>query len=256
MIKLGPAGIGSSKNIEETLEFYKKNNFQLAEVAFVSNIYLKKEEAKKIKEINKKFKIELSIHAPYYINLNSLEKSKIEASKKRILKCCERAHDLGAKKVVFHAGYYSKMDPEEAFQNIKKQILELKKKNKWKVKLLVEVMGKVNVFGSLDEVLRLSEETKCGICVDFAHLKAINNGKLNIKETLSKIKKYKNIHAHYSGINYGSKGEKNHIPINVKEWEILAKALKKSKLNFTVICESPDTIKDTIKMRKILDLQN
>jgi len=252
MIKIGPAGVGGINNIEKVLEFYKKNNLQVAEVEFVHSIYLKKEAAKKIKEINKKFKIDLSIHAPYYINLNSVEKAKVEASKKRILKCCEIGHHLGAKKVVFHPGYYGKMDPETTFQNIKKQIIEIIKQNKWKVKILAETTGKINVFGDLEETLRLAKETGCGICIDFAHLKARNNGRLEIKKIISKIKKFKNIHAHYSGINYGPKGEKNHILVNIKEWEKLAKELKKSKINFTIICESPDPIKDSIKMQKII----
>ena len=55
------------------------------------------------------------------------EKSKIEASKKRILKCCERAHYMGAGPVVFHPGYYGGMDKEETYQNIKKVIIDLQK---------------------------------------------------------------------------------------------------------------------------------
>jgi deoxyribonuclease-4 len=80
-------------------------------------------------------------------------------------------------------------------------------------------------------------------------LKARNQGILNLKEIIEKLKSFKHIHCHYSGINYGPKGERNHIPIDIKETKELLKELK--KLNCTVICEAPDTYNDAIKMQKI-----
>ena len=250
MIKIGPAGIGGKNEAISNLTFLKENNLKAAEVAFTHSIYLKKEDAKKIGEAAKKLKIDLSIHAPYYINLNSKEKDKIEKSKQRILKSCEIGHYLNAKYVVFHAGYYGKDSPEETYKKIKEQLLDLKDKNTWKPKLAPETTGKVNVFGNLQETLDLVKETKTHFCIDFAHLKARNNGKLDLKGIIKKIKKFKHIHAHYSGINYGEKGEKNHVPIEKKETTELLKELK--NLNCTIICEAPDTFGDAIKMQKIL----
>jgi deoxyribonuclease IV len=255
MIKIGPAGIGGAKEAQRYLEKFNNNNLTAAEVSFTYSNYLKKDDAIKIGELAKKLNIDLSIHGSYYINLNSEDKSKIEKSKQKILEACKIAEYLGAKYVVFHPGYYGKSSKEDTYEKIKEEMLDLQKtikENKWKVKLAPETTGKINVFGDLDETLQLVKDTKCHFCIDFAHLKARAQGETNFKEHISKIKKFKHVHCHYSGINYGPKGERNHIPIEIKETKELIKELKKQKINCTLICESPHTIKDAIEMKDIL----
>ena len=251
MIKIGPAGIGGIKEIETNFEFLNKNNIKAAEIAFTYGIYIKKEQATKIKQLAQKFNISLSIHAPYYINLNS--KDKLEASKKRILDSCEIGNSLGVKNIVFHAGFYGKETKEETYKFIKEQIIELQKiikENNWDVLLTPETTGKINVFGSLDEILRLVQETNCSFCIDFAHLKAREQENYNIKEIVNKIKHFKHLHCHFSGINYTEKGERNHIPIDIQEFKEILDELKKNNLDCTIICEAPDTYNDAIKMQK------
>lgn len=253
MIKIGPAGIGGINEIKRNLEFLNKNKIRAAEIAFTYGIYIKKEHTEMIKEFAKELNILLSIHAPYYINLNSNEKA--EQSKKRILDCCEIGNLLGAKHIVFHPGFYGKDSKEETYQKIKKEIIELQKiieKNNWDVKLAPETTGKINVFGSLDEILRLVKETNCSFCIDFAHLKAREQKNYNLKEIIEKIKHFKHIHCHFSGINYTEKGERNHIPINIEEFKEILNELKNKNIDATIICEAPDTYGDAIKMQKEL----
>ena len=175
-IIFGPAGLGSVKEAISNLEEYYKLGLKACEIAFTYGVYIKKkEDAEKIKDAARKFDIKLSIHAPYWINLNSQEKEKIKASKKRILDSCKAGELLGAGVVVFHPGFYSKNSKEETFQNIKKRILESQKEiksNNWKIKLAPETTGKINVFGSVEEIKKLVEETKCSFCIDFAHILA------------------------------------------------------------------------------------
>ena len=249
---IGPAGIGGAKEAEANLKFLKKNNLNAVEISFTHSTYLKKEDAIRIGKIAKELKIKLSIHGSYYINLNSVEKSKVEKSKERILKACQIGEYLQATHLVFHPVYYGKNTKEETYENIKKEMIDLQKKingNKWKIKLAPETTGKINVFGDLDETLKLVKDTKCSFCIDFAHLKARAQGETNFKEHISKIKHFKHIHCHYSGINYGPKGERNHIPIDIKETTELLKWMK--NLPCTIICEAPDTYDDAIKMQKI-----
>lgn len=254
MIKIGPAAIGGVNEAEENLKFLEKNKIQAAEVAFTRGIYLKKPDALKIGKIAKKLNIDLSVHAPYYINLNSKEKEKITASKQRIIQSCQIGHYLGAKNIVFHPGFYGKDSIEDTYEKIKEEIQDLedtRKEHNLKPKLAPETTGKVNVFGDFEQTLQLVKDTKCSFCIDFAHLKARYQGKFSNQDAIKKLKKFKHIHCHYSGINYGEKGEKNHIPIDKKETTELLKALK--NLNCTIICEAPDTYGDTIKMNKILE---
>ena len=105
-IKFGPAGLGSAKRAEEVLEEYHKEEFGACEIAFTYSVYIKEGDAERIGQKAKELGIELSIHAPYFVNLNSSEANKIEATKKRILDCCRVGEKLGAKVVVFHPGYY------------------------------------------------------------------------------------------------------------------------------------------------------
>lgn len=252
MIRIGPAGIGAGV---DTIPKLKELGISIAEVAFVHSIYMDNEKAKLIGEIAKKNKFQLSIHAPYYINLNSDEKAKVEASKRRILQSCERGHYLGAKYIVFHPGYTGKNTREETYNHIKEQMLELQKtikQNKWKVQLAPETTGKISVFGDLDETLRLAKETKTKFCIDFSHLKARALGKINYEEVIKKIKPYQPIHSHFSGIEWTDKGEKRHIMTSEKEAKELLQLLKKHKIDITIINESPGPLDDVLMMNRIL----
>jgi len=252
MIKIGPAGIGGKNEAESNLEHYKDNKFQAAEISFTYSVYLKKEDAKIIGKIAKELEIDLSIHASYFINLNSPEEKKVAMSKKRILDACEIGHHLNAKYIVFQPGYVGKSTREETYKKIKEEMLNLQKyikEKKWNVQLAPETTGKVSVFGSLDETLKLAKETGTAFCIDFAHLKARNNGKIDFKEVIEKLKGHKHIHCHYSGIEYSEKGEKRHLPIEIEEFKTIISELKKQNINCTIICESPNTIDDTIKMQ-------
>lgn len=247
-IKFGPAGLGPIKDAVSNLKEFHRLGLKSCEIAFTHGVYIKKKgDAITIGKVAKKLEISLSIHAPYYINLNSKDTEKIEASKKRILDCCEIAYYLGARRVIFHPGFYSNMKSEEASINIKKSIIEMMKtikKNKWDIELCPEIMGKVNVFGSIDEIADLVKDTGCEFCIDFAHVLA-RYGKYKFEE-IKKAFPQKKWHAHFSGIEYNEKGEKNHKKTDVKEWENLLNFLKKLDKDIVIICESPDPVRDSV----------
>ena len=252
-IRFGPTGIGPVKDAVSNLEMYHELGFRAAEVLFTYGVYIKKEEdAIAIGKAAKKLGIQLSIHAQYWVNLNSKENGKIEASKKRILKCCEVGHWLGAKRVVFHSGFYSGMESGEAAVKIRhgiKEMQEVVKKNKWDIELCPEVMGKVKVFGSIDEVGGLVEETGCGVCIDIAHILA-RYGSYSFSE-IEKVFKMKKWHVHFSGIEYGDKGEKKHLVTPPSEWKKVLKFLKELDKDVVIICESPDAVGDSVVAKKV-----
>ncbi len=252
-IKFGPAGLGSVKTAIETLQEYHKLGLRACEISFTHGIYIKnKGEAIKISEQAEKLGITLSIHAPYYINLNSNEKDKIKKSKERILDCCKVGTWLNAKKIVFHPGYYGKDNKEKTYNQIKNEISDMQKeikKNKYTPKLAPETTGKINVFGSIDEISNLVHDTGCSFCIDFAHILA-RYKEYCFKEIKEKFKKYKKWHLHFSGIEYGEKGEKKHKFTEKKEWEKLLYNLPKDK-EIIIINESPTPVKDSLDGLKI-----
>jgi deoxyribonuclease IV len=254
MIKVGSAGSSGLGNIEG-LKHAKSLGIHAMEVEFTYGVRISNNQAKDVGKLAKELNIDLSVHAPYYINLNSSEKVKIIASKKRILDSCERGHYLGAKYIVFHPGFYQKRDSEEVYQNIKKEILDLLKTIKqkgWGVKLAPETTGKPSQFGDLDELLRLRKETGCSICVDFAHLKARNAGEIDYDNVFKKLKGLKHVHAHFSGIEWTDKGERKHKLTEPKHIKELISFIKKYKIDVTIINESPDTFGDCVKTLKLL----
>lgn len=252
-IRFGPAGLGGIKEAISNLEEYHKFGLKACEIAFTYGIYIeRKEDALEIGKAAKKLGIKLSIHAPYWINLNSKDKEKIEKSKQRILKCCEIGAYLGAYRIVFHPGYYGEMDKNETYENIKREILEMQKeikKKKYTPKLAPETTGKINVFGSVDEILKLVKETGCDFCIDFAHLLA-RYKEYKFKEVLKKFEKHKELHIHFSGIEYSKMGEKRHKQTPEKELKELISNLPREK-EITIINESPFPVQDSVLGLKI-----
>ncbi len=253
MIRIGPAGsdgLGNLKGVQKVAE----TGLDCMEVEFTYGVRMDLKTAKAVGALAKENGIVLSVHAPYYINLASEEKEKFAASKKRILDSCERAHALGARNVVFHAGFYQKRTAGQTYIRIRKAIGQLQKsiaRKGWQVELCPEITGKPSQFGSLTELLRLKKEIGCGITVDFSHLFARQQGQIDYAEVLRKLPK--KFHAHFSGIEYGDKGERKHIRTTEKFFEPLARALIEREADVTIISESPKPYEDAIMMKKMVD---
>jgi deoxyribonuclease-4 len=252
MIKVGPAGssgLGDLKGVHKVVDM----KLDCMEVEFTYGVRMDLETARAVGALAKEKGIILSVHAPYYINLASDEKAKIAESKKRILDSCERAALMGACNVVFHAGFYQQKTAAETYRLIKKAILGMQKfisRQGWKVKLCPEITGKPSQFGSLEELLQLSRETGCGITVDFSHLYARQQGAIDYARLLKKLPQ--TFHAHFSGIEYGEKGEKKHVITKRKFFVPLAEALVRSNADVTIINESPQPHKDAVMMKKLV----
>lgn len=245
-IRFGPAGLGPVKTASEVLKKYHGLGLRACEIAFTYGVYIKPADAEVIGKKAKELDIELSIHAPYFVNLNSDEKEKREASRKRILDCCEIGEILGAKVVVFHPGFYGE-DREKAGKTIAegvKDIMGTIKEKGWKIKIAPETMGKINVFGSVEEVRKLVDETGCSFCIDFAHVLA--RYKEVDYEKIIKMFPEKEWHVHFSGIEYGEKGEKNHISTTKEKWEELLSHLPRDK-EIRIVNESPTLVEDSVE---------
>lgn len=258
-ILFGPAG-SPAKSTLEGLAAVSELGLQAMEVAFTHGIKMGNDLAMKIGEENKKFNIALSIHAPYYINLNSSKKEIVKDSVARILQSCERGHHMGASKVIFHAAYYGTSSKADTYEAVKTEVLELVrtvKSSNWRAEILPETMGRLSQFGDLDELIQLCKDTKCGICVDPAHIYARNQGKIDFFEMFDKLHELrkKDMHFHFSGINYGPSGERNHLILDhCPDFGAFAEELLQRKYDSaTIISESPITWKDSVNMKNIID---
>lgn len=231
------------------------------ELEFVHGVQIGEKTASKVKETAESRGIRLSVHAPYYINLNSQDPEKIEASKVRILQAARAAHWCGAKDVVFHPAFYHKQDPEEVFQKVKAslvEILEQIKEEGLQVTLRPETTGKSSQFGTLQETIRLSAELEGVLpCVDFAHLHA-REGAMNTPEEFAWIldqiqaglgrRGLDHMHIHLAGIAYTKSGERHHLMMQESDYNLegLLEALLHYDVGGEIICESPNIEEDAL----------
>ncbi len=262
-IFLGPAGVPSSSTKSDTvsgIETVSELKLGAMEVEFVRGVRMSNELAADAGKTAKRLGIKLSVHAPYYVNLCNPEV--IDASKKRIIDSCERGHHMGAGVVVFHPGYYGKLEKEKAYELVRDACADMKgvlKKKGWGVKLGLEATGKVSQFGTMEEILSVCAEVKgCVPVIDWAHLFAKYQGKVDFKEILSKVISagYDRLHTHFSNIEFSEKGEIRHLDIKNGQPDFVkvAKVILGSDLEeITIISESPAQVKDSLVMREDLE---
>ncbi|HDI47207.1 MAG TPA: hypothetical protein ENF82_05315 [Candidatus Methanomethylia archaeon] len=112
--------------------------------------------------------------------------------------------------------------------------------------------------------MRLSEEIEGVLpCVDFAHLHARSVGGYNTYEEIASIFELlekrlgkeclRNMHMHFSGIEYGEKGEIKHLNLEESDFNYrdLVKALKDFKVEGVIISESPNIEGDALLLKKL-----
>ncbi len=265
----GTAGIPHSSAIKTTqggIIRIHELNLGCMEVEFVHGVRMTQQNALDVGEVARKRNIRLTAHGPYYINLNSKEEEKITASKQRIMQTARAAYAFGGESITFHAAFYMQMPPEQVYDTVKRHLLEVMEqleKEKIDIAIKPEVMGKPSQFGTLNEILRLSSEIEgVGPCIDFAHLHA-RTGKFNSYNEFSQVldqvgeklgrEGLNSLHIHVSGINYGDKGEKNHLNLEDSDfrYQEFLQALKDHDARGIVICESPNLEEDALLLQRV-----
>ncbi len=229
--------------------------------------------AREIGSEAEKHEIALSIHAPYYINLCSENEETIDKSLKHLVASYKLAFEMGAEKIVFHPGSLGKLSRQAALEKVMiiLQVLleKLKIDKSPEVFFCPETMGKKSQLGSLEEVLKLCSLHPAILpAVDFAHIHAVSQGKLNDRKAFADIinclednlpeDKLEKLHIHFSPIEFGPKGEKRHRSTRDDTYgprfEYLAEEILYRSLNPTVICESSGyQVYDAIYYRDIFE---
>jgi deoxyribonuclease-4 len=235
------------------------------ELGWVRSVRISEQSCADIQRAAQEQDVSISVHAPYYINLNANEEE-WPKSRQRLMDAAIYGHLAGATDIVFHPGSYFERPPEEvllkALPRLEGCVTELRAAGK-PVTLRPETMGKSAMLGSLDDVLQMSQAIE-GVepCIDFAHLHARpGDGSLNTYDEWARVlEAYGNalgagalqrLHAHISGIKYGEKGEKEHLPLEESDLDFKAilRALKDFGCRGRVLCESPVMEADALKCK-------
>ena len=240
---------------QAAIEYTRQLGLDHLEIAWVQSVRVSDATCAEIKAAAEAHQVSLSIHAPYYINLNSQTDELMRKSDERLLTAARKGFLAGARDIVFHPGSYHDQAPDLVYERMKQKLLELRHildAEDVTVTLRPETMGKPAVFGTLDEVLRLSQDIPGVLpCIDFAHLHARTGGMNSYEEFASILEAVENalgreglakLHGHMSGIAYGAKGEKHHLPLNEADIQYmdLMQALVDFGVSGSIAVEAPE----------------
>lgn len=269
--KFGTVGspIGTPKKPGGTvgaIAFSKSIGLDTLELGWVQSVRVTEATCALIKAAGRGEAVVLSVHAPYFINLNAM-KEEWPKSRKRLMNAAHYGFLAGATDIIFHPGSYFGDDPSDvlkvALPRLEGCVKDLQR-NGDKVTLRPETMGKSAMLGSFEDALAMSKAMDMvQPCLDFAHLHARpGDGSMNTYNEWSRLlERYgknlgntalKNLHIHLSGIEYGPKGEKNHLPLKEADLDLKAlfKALKAFDCGGRILCESPIMEEDALRMKK------
>lgn len=263
MIKFGPAGNSNSfyeqkyKSTIQAMKWIHDMGLNAYEYQCNRGVNISKEKAVELGLEAKKYGISLSIHAPYFISLSSEEKDKQDKSIKYITDSMQAAKNMGADRVIVHAGSLLNLSRDKAVENscklLELTIKEARKLGLGDIHICPETMGKINQLGTVDEIIKMCMVDDSFIpTIDFGHINAREQGILktesDFENLLNKFISYlgyermKHFHCHFSKIEYTVGGEKKHLTLEDTkfgpDFTPLAKTLKKLQLYPTIICES------------------
>lgn len=242
----------------EAFGVLKQMSLDGMELEFVHGVRMKDEHRTFVKDMSKDFVV--TAHGPFYINLNSKEEEKIDASVQRIIDTASVASQAGAFSITYHAAFYMGGDKETVYNQVKtqtKRIMDVLEREKINVWVRPETTGKATQWGDLDEIIRLSNDFEMVLpCIDFSHLHARSGGEFNTYDEFSRILEklgkevgqyaIENFHGHLAGIEYTAKGEKQHLNLEDSDmnYKDLLKAMKEFGVKGALVCESPNIEED------------
>ena len=276
MIKFGPSGNSESfyaagyAHTEQAAKYVRDMGLDCFEYSFGRGVRMSEKTAHSIREAFQAEGVEISVHAPYYINFANPEEENAQNSYRYVLESGAALRAMGGKRCVFHSATQGKMEREEAVSLTEERLKILRDKiyeaGLDDLYFCPETMGKIAQIGTLGEIVRFCKTDRIFLpAVDFGHLNAREQGSLktvnDFRERLDYMiaelgfDRVKHFHVHFSKIQYGPKGEVRHLTfadtMYGPEFEPLAVALKETGLEPYIVSESAGTqAEDALAMKR------
>ncbi len=277
MIKFGPSGNCESfyaegySHTEEAAAFVKKRGLDCFEYSFGRGVRMTESTARVIGTAFEREGVEISAHAPYFINFANPDDEMAEKSYGYVLDTARALKAMGGRRVVFHPAAQGKATREEAVALTEKRLYKLRdmiyELGLDDMIFSPETMGKLAQIGTVEEITRFCKIDKIFVpCVDFGHINAREQGSLRtVEDYRSRLEymiaelgyeKMKGFHVHFSKIMYSAKGEIKHLTfeddVYGPEFAPLAVALKELQLEPYIVSESAGTqAEDAESMKKV-----
>ena len=273
--KFGPAGNSDSffkmgyKGSLHIPEYVERMGLDAFEYQCGRGVNIGEDKARELGALAAQKGITLSLHAPYYISMSSVEEEKRLNSINYIMDSARAVDFMGGNRIVVHTGSCSKISRETALDlaidTMKKAIVALDEAGLGHIHICPETMGKVNQLGTLDEVLALCKlDERLIPCIDFGHLNAREMGYFKSKEDYKAVfDKIENalgydrlcsFHSHFSKIEYTTGGEKKHLTfedtVYGPDFEPVLDLVVQRNCSPTFICESDGTQAEDVRQMK------
>jgi len=247
----------------------QRRGFTACEIDFEGGFWMDYPWATRFGELAREAKIVLSVHAPIAGFMGHLERDKKQRMAVGMLDhSAGIAKAAGAELVVFHPGFLLGRERADTIASVCEQLAEFRERLEGKDRAVpfgVEVMGRVNDFGSLDDVIAIAG--RCGWVrpvLDFAHMHATSDGAFLDVEPFANalaaadavLEPKAPFHVHFSDIAFANRNETKHLPYGegTLRADPLRKPLRRFKRPATVISESPD-LKSTRAIREALGIK-
>jgi len=276
MLRIGPSGNSQRfydegyKHTYEAAKWIYEQGLNAFEYSFGRGVSISQASAQKIAEEMNKYDVEISAHAPYYTNFSNPDEEMINKSIGYILQSVNAVKTLGGRRVVFHPASCGKQKRDvavaAAIKNLEKLAIALNELNIDDYIVCPETMGKLNQIGTVEEVIEFCKVSdRFYPCYDFGHINSYMRGGLKTYDDYKRIidktfdelgeEKTKNMHIHFSKIQYGNSGELRHLTFEDKvygpNYIPLARIIEEYKMTPFVVCESSGTqTDDAIFMKK------
>ncbi len=255
-VRVGPGGVPSRESPDDAIRLLVDAGYNACEIDFSSGFWMDWDFADRFGKLAHDAGVALSIHGPLAGFLGHVD----AGGKKHKMALGMLDHSAGvaaaagAAPVVIHPGFLLGRSREDAIAAVVEQLGELRerlsKKNR-AVPFGIEVMGRVNELGSLDDIVAIAGHFDwVRPVIDFAHMHATSDGafttvepfRLALSKADSVLSPGTPFHIHFSDVSYANRNEKAHLPYGegTLRAEPLAEALAGFDRNATVISESPD----------------
>ena len=279
MIKFGPSGNSESfyaaglEHTEDAARFVKEHGLECFEYSFGRGVHMTEAKALSIGRAFSEAGVEISVHAPYFINFANPDDEMAAKSYGYVLDSARALQLMGGRRVVFHPAAQGKDIREVAVERTVDRLKILRDyiylNNMQDLKFCPETMGKIAQIGTVEEIARFCEIDEIYTpCVDFGHVNAREQGSLKTEKDYRVRLEYlierlgfermKHFHVHFSKIQYGAKGELRHLTfedtIFGPEFAPLAAVLHELRLEPYIVSESAGTqVEDAAEMKRIYE---
>ena len=253
-IRLGPARCPSRESPEAALALLLERGYSACELDFESGFWMDYPWAQRLGEVARENDIALSVHAPLFAFPGHPDEKKAKMALGALDRSAGLAAACGAEVVVIHPGFWLGREREQALEDVVRSLETLRERLEQKDRAVtfgVEVMGRVNELGSIEDTLHIAERVAwVRPVIDFAHMHATSDGAFTDTEAFAVVLEGVDaalepgapFHIHFSDIAYANRNETKHLPYGDGSLraEPLRDALARFERPATVISESPD----------------